>query len=192
MHGEIRIGAWRPFTAHQVLAPGEGFIWAATARMAGAPVIGYDRYSSGVGQMRWRLLGLIPVMTANGEDVTASAAGRLASEGVLCPTRFQSCRWEASPEPNVVSALWHIGSREEIVNLRVDDDGRLREAWMHRWGNPSGEPFGSYPFGVEVTAESNFDGVRIPSRFRVGWWWRTDREEEGEFFRATVTHVTFQ
>jgi uncharacterized protein DUF6544 len=30
MPGEIRLGAWRPFTAVQRLTPGRGFLWAAT------------------------------------------------------------------------------------------------------------------------------------------------------------------
>ncbi|HEX2127078.1 MAG TPA: DUF6544 family protein, partial [Thermoleophilaceae bacterium] len=30
MHGEIRLGAWRPFTAVQRQTPGDGFVWAAT------------------------------------------------------------------------------------------------------------------------------------------------------------------
>jgi hypothetical protein len=74
--GQIRLDSWRPFTARQVFAPPHGFVWAATARIGGLPVTGFDRYSSGVGQMRWRLLGLFPVMSSAGPDVTRSAAGR--------------------------------------------------------------------------------------------------------------------
>jgi len=80
MSGEIRLGSWRSFTAHQVLAPPHGFVWAATTRIFGLPVRGFDRYSSGSGQMNWRLGGLTPVMTATGPDVTRSAARRLAGE----------------------------------------------------------------------------------------------------------------
>jgi hypothetical protein len=40
--------------------------------------------------MRWRLLGLIPVITAAGPDVTRSARGRLAGEIALLPTAFDS------------------------------------------------------------------------------------------------------
>ena len=61
MEGQIRLGHWRPFTARQVLSPPSGFIWAARARVAGVPVTGYDRYSAATGEMRWRLLGLVPV-----------------------------------------------------------------------------------------------------------------------------------
>jgi hypothetical protein len=31
MHGQIKLGRWRPFTARQVLTPPDGYIWAATA-----------------------------------------------------------------------------------------------------------------------------------------------------------------
>lgn len=43
--------------------------------------------------MRWRLLNLVPVMTAAGTDVARSGAGRLASEIVLVPTAFQDATW---------------------------------------------------------------------------------------------------
>jgi hypothetical protein len=52
MRGQIRLGQWRPFAATQVLAPPSGYIWAARARLAGLPVTGFDRLSSGTGEMR--------------------------------------------------------------------------------------------------------------------------------------------
>lgn len=50
MHGQIRIGAWRPFTARQVLAAQRGFIWAARATVGRLPVTGFDRYVDGQGE----------------------------------------------------------------------------------------------------------------------------------------------
>jgi hypothetical protein len=85
MRGQIRVGRWRPFSAVQALAPPRGFVWAATAGHWPAQIRGFDRYSRGTGEMRWRLLGAIPVMLAIGDDVTHSAAGRLAGELVLLP-----------------------------------------------------------------------------------------------------------
>ncbi|MDT7670261.1 MAG: hypothetical protein QOC74_3044 [Pseudonocardiales bacterium] len=35
MHGTIRLGARRRFTARQVLAPPDGYVWAATAHVLG-------------------------------------------------------------------------------------------------------------------------------------------------------------
>ena len=53
MHGQIKLGRWRPFTARQVLTPPDGYLWAARTRLAGLPVTGYDRLASGGGEMRW-------------------------------------------------------------------------------------------------------------------------------------------
>ncbi|GAA3031112.1 hypothetical protein GCM10020000_04970 [Streptomyces olivoverticillatus] len=74
MHGEIRMGTWRRFRARQILAPPRGLVWAAESRLAGLPVSGYDRYSGGTGEMRWRLLRVVPIVSGSGPDITRSAA----------------------------------------------------------------------------------------------------------------------
>jgi hypothetical protein len=189
MRGTIRIGRWRSFTARQVLRPPYGFIWAATARVAGIPVVGFDRYTAASGQMRWRLGGLVPVMSGADPDITRSAAGRLAAEGtVLLPTSFRIPDWQG----HGASATWSIDGSHETVELDVGRDGTLRGVSMLRWGNPDGAPYGRYPFGVTVDAEREFGGIRIPGRFRAGWWRGTGREAEGEFFRAEITAATFR
>jgi hypothetical protein len=139
MRGEIRLGAWRPFTAIQVLAPPHGFIWAATARFLGVPVTGFDRYSSGSGQMNWRLGGLVPVMTATGADVTRSAAGRLAGEMALAPTTFRGATWTPGADDDHAVATWRIADQDESAEFSVSADGRLREVLVQRWGNPGGD-----------------------------------------------------
>ena len=191
MHGEIRLGSWRPFTATQVLAPPRGFIWAATTRLFGLPVTGFDRYSSGSGQMNWRLGGLIPVVTATGADVTRSAAGRLAGEMALAPTTFRGATWTPGADDDHTVATWRINDQEERAEFSVGADGQLLGVAMQRWGNPNGAPFGRYPFGVDIEAEQIFTGVTIGSQLRVGWWWGTERQAEGEFFRARITGADF-
>jgi hypothetical protein len=192
MHGQIRLGRWRGFTARQILAPPDGYIWAATARVAGVPVSGFDRLSSGTGEMSWRLLRLFPVMTAAGPDITRSAAGRMAGEIALLPTAFQTASWEQGERAGTARASWQFGDDTETAELRVSDDGTLLEVRMNRWGNPGSAPFARHPFGVSVEAESAFSGVTIPSRFRAGWWWGTSRQDAGEFFRAEITQAIFR
>jgi hypothetical protein len=201
MHGQIKLGRWRPFTARQVLTPPGGYSWAATARLAGLPVTGYDRLGTGQpgagksgaggGEMRWRLLRLIPVLTASGPDVTRSARGRLAGEIALIPTAFRHAAWSQAECANTAIATWQFGDDTEAAELRVRRSGRLAEIRVNRWGNPGGAPFGRYPFGVRVEAESTFGGITIPSVLRAGWWWGTDRQHEGEFFRAEITGAVF-
>lgn len=187
MHGRIRIGKWRSFTATQIIKPGDGYIWAATTHIAGLPITGYDRYSEGSGQMRWRLIGAIPIVSADGPDVTRSAAGRLASEIVIAPTAFRAATWTPGGDANTAVATSYIGHHTQQVILRVHPDGGVRDVMLQRWGNPAGSPFGLYRFGVSVEREAVFDGVTIPSVIRAGWFWGTDRQDEGEFFRATIT-----
>jgi hypothetical protein len=192
MHGRIRLGAWRSFTARQVLAPSDGYIWAATARFLGLPVIGYDRLTSGTGEMRWRLLNLVPVMTADGADVTRSAHGRLAAEVVLAPISFAAASWTTGDGPDVAVATWRIGDDTEQVQLRLSSTGALRSVVMQRWGNPLGAPYERYPFGVTVQEEGSFEGITIPTKLRAAWWWGTERESDGEFFRAQITDARFR
>ena len=191
MHGQIKLGRWRPFTARQVLAPPDGYLWTATARLAGLPVTGYDRLGSGAGEMRWRLLRLVPVLTAAGPDITRSAYGRMAGEIALIPTAFRHAAWCRSEHANTAVATWQFGDDVEAAEIRVKRSGRLAEVRVNRWGNPGGAPFGRYPFGVRVEAESRFGGITIPSVLRAGWWWGTDRQHEGEFFRAEITGAVF-
>jgi hypothetical protein len=191
MHGQIKLGRWRPFTARQVLALPDGYIWSARTRLAGLPVTGYDRLGSGAGEMRWRLLRLIPVLNESGSDVTRSACGRLAGEIVLLPTAFRHASWSQGDHANTAVATWRFDDDTEAAELRVTRSGRLAEVRVNRWGNPGGAPFGRYPFGVQAAAESRFGGITIPSVFRAGWWWGTDRQHEGEFFRAEITGAVF-
>jgi len=191
MHGEIRLGSWRNFTATQVAAPPASYIWAARASIFGLPVIGYDRLSSGTAQMRWRLLSLIPVVTAQGPDITRSAAGRLASEFVMVPTTFRVATWRLGDCPDTAVATWRIGAEEVDVEAHVGPDGQLLDVLLQRWSNPGDAPFGYHPFGVTVEAERTFAGITVPSTLRAGWWWGTDRQDEGEFFRARITDAAF-
>jgi hypothetical protein len=193
MEGEIRLrGAWWPFVARQVLAPSRGFIWAARARMRGVWISGYDRFSAGTGQMSWRLLGLLPVMSAEGEDVTRSALGRLVGEGVILPTAFRGARWRLGRTDDVARMSRTVDGGTEEAELTIGGDGRLNGVLMSRWGDPDGTGFARYPFGVHIEQERDFGGVRMPCVFRAGWWTGTAREEEGEFFHATLTSAVFR
>ena len=138
MRGQIRLGRCGRSPATQVLAPAAGYIWAATARLAGLPVTGYDRLSSGTAELRWRLLRLIPVLIATGPDITRSAYGRLAGEAVLLPTAFQHATWTSGGQPGAAVMAWRSGDDTETAELRVGADGQLLEVRMNRWGNPGG------------------------------------------------------
>jgi len=115
----------------------------------------------------------------------------MAGEIVLIPTAFRTAAWTRGEHANTAVATWQFGDDTESAELRVARSGRLAEIRVNRWGNPGGAPFGRYPFGVRVEAEARFGGITIPSVFRAGWWWGTERQHEGEFFRAEITGAVF-
>jgi len=71
----------------QVIHAERGFMWTATFRRFGLPLIrGFDRLIDGAGETRWKLLGLVPVMTASGPDITRAASGRFGIESFWLPS----------------------------------------------------------------------------------------------------------
>lgn len=187
MAGSIKLGQrWVSFRARQIEAPHHGFVWSARAGV----IVGSDRYADGHGAMNWKVLGLFPVMRAQGPDVSRSAAGRAAAEAVWVPTallpRF-GVRWTA-PDPNHITASYRLDDTEIELHYTLDDDARVRSAVFDRWGDPHNTgTWGFHPFGFEVTGYSTFDGVSIPNAGRAGWFYGTDRWNEGEFFRSEIT-----
>ncbi|GAA3383198.1 DUF6544 family protein [Cryptosporangium minutisporangium] len=199
--GHIRLsGGWRPFTATQRISPAGGFVWAATARVFGLPVVGFDRYTRGVGQLRWRLLDVLPLVTATGADITRSAAGRHAGELLLAaPAAALSPRvsWRPLDADRAVArirrALGTHGAQEtHEVTLTVRADGALTDVAMSRWGKPGREPFAAHPFGATLSDEISEDGFTIPGTVTAGWFHGTDQWDAGQFIRYTVEDLRYR
>jgi hypothetical protein len=192
-HGQIRLGGWRRFDAVQVLAPMEGFVWAARAWLGPVPVRGFDRYRAGVGEMRWRVLKTFSVMSGSGPDITKSAAGRLACEFVMAPAAALDprVRWKPVDDHQVIATL-PVGGENYDVTLSVASTGALTRVTVERWGNPGNGAFGRHPFGVECGREITFDGFTIPAWVQGGWWPGTERWADGEFIRFSVEDALFR
>lgn len=193
MHGTIKLNRWCPFTAEQVIRWERGMIWRAKVRMGLLPVRGFDRIVDGEGEMRWKLLGLIPLVRGSGADVTRSAIGRLLIESVWLPAVHAACgTWEVHEGGEATATLTAQGQAER-VRLKLGASGALREVSMQRWGDPDRSgTFRLAPFGAVVEDEATFAGYTIPSRLRVGWYLGTAAFEAGEFFRATVDNAAFR
>ena len=194
MHGEIKLKGWVPFEAEQVLRAERGFIWKARARMGLLPVRGADRLVDGAGEMDFRLFGVVPVMTAEGPEVTRSAAGRHQIESIWLPSALvgPEVAWteEDLAHPHVQTRM---ADEESDLRFTIDEEGHLEACAMERWGNPEGEAWHYAPFGGVVEEERRFGAYRVPSKLRVGWHFGTERfESEGEFIRITVDEATFR
>ena len=200
MHGEIRLkDAWFPFDAEQVIRWNRGFVWRARVKMHGLSITGSDRWVDGEGAMRWKLLGLVPFVHAEGPDVSRSALGRVQIEAIWLPALLLApdVVWRAADSLHLGVDV-HLVDERGHLDLTLDPRGGLASASIARWGNPGGDAsdhaaFREIPFGALVTAERTFHGVTIPSALRVGWYFGTDRFlYDGEFFRVTVDEATFR
>jgi hypothetical protein len=186
MHGEIKLGRWRPFTATQALVPDAGFVWAAHTRLGRLPVRGFDSYALGQGVLRWRMLGFVPLLSGEGYDITRSAADRLAAESVLLPTSLVSATWRPGPDADSATYLRHFGNRHARgrATIRVASDGQLLGVSMQRWGRPSGKHYAEHPFEVRFGREYVVDGVVLPDAIRAAWIDPDGTRQE--FFRAFI------
>ena len=195
MEGEIRLkDRWLPFEAEQVIRWDRGLIWQARVRMAPLSIRGSDRFIDGQGAMRWKLLGLVPVMTADGPDISRSAVARLQAESMWVPAALlgDGVRWREGEAGRARVSVAVMGHEAEL-SLEIDERGRLLETAMRRWGNPGGGAFCEADFGGLALGESTFEGYTIPTRLRVGWHFGSARfESEGEFWRATITSATYR
>jgi hypothetical protein len=185
--GSIKLGQrWVSFRARQIEAPHHGFVWSARAGV----IVGSDRYAEGNGAMNWKVLGLVRVMHADGPDVSRSAAGRVGAEAVWVPTallpRFH-VTWTAT-DPHHITARYRLDDTDIELHHTLDDEARVQSVVFDRWGDPDATgTWEQHPFGFGATGYSTFDGVTIPSVGRAGWFYGTDRWNEGEFFRAEIT-----
>lgn len=125
MRGHIRIGAWRPFTATQVFAPGVGFIWAATAKFAG---------------VRSALRASAPNLTAMLPAAESDASRRIAAQRRFPSLWSSGRRFGPMPGAPLRPAVEHgceVEKRRPAVDVppceRVRDC--RREERRAGWGN---------------------------------------------------------
>jgi hypothetical protein len=190
MRGEIRIGRWMPFTATQVLAPPDGFIWAARAHVGPLSMVGFDRYTSGVGEMRWSIAGRIPMIRSSGRDITRSALGRLAGEASLNPACALAPWMLWTPvDDHCARYTMTDGSDTTPVTVHVDHSGRLTGVHFERWGKPNRHGYRFRQFGVHLDGTMAAGGLSFPQSIDAGWDWDGAGTSINEFFRAEITAV---
>jgi hypothetical protein len=150
---------------------------------------GYDYYVGGEGAMRWFLWGVIPLIRAEGPEITRSAAGRVALEAAAwLPSALlpqNGVRWE-SIDDHSARAYIHVGTEELTPTLTLDPDGRLERIEMMRW-DPDDRHYVLYV--GEVLGEAEFKGYTIPTTILLTSKAGTPRENP--FFEADVTAAEF-
>lgn len=196
MRGTLRLspgGDALPMRAEQVLAPPAGFIWRARVGRGAMRFRGFDRYGGGEGAMRWWMLGLVPIVRADGTDVTRSAAGRLGGEAILVPSALLPSRgavWEAVDDGAARVRLM-VDGEPVTTALQIAPDGRLLHASLMRWRDDAGNGAPGYVrFDVELSGERTSGGYTVPVHLRAGW--RLGEPDEFPFLDATLDSAEYR
>jgi hypothetical protein len=181
------------FIARQVISR-TGLVWAATVGSRWLRIVGDDSYGNGRGAMAWYLWGLIPVVRAEGPDISRSAAGRVAIElGVVLPSALlpsEGARWEQL-DGDVARVTMEIEGESFEPLLVFEESGRLSAIEMPRWDADAGDGTpGLVLWRAELDGQREFDGITIPTRMRVTKRWGTP--EADLFFEATITSAVFR
>lgn len=192
MRGSIKFGKrWVPFRAEELLAPLHGYYW--PAKVAGGLLRGSDAYVDGEASMLWKVLGVVPILRASGSDVARSATGRAVAEGVWLPTALlprYGVGWRAEDDEHLVADI-PINGEQVTLHVTIDSGGRVRSDHLDRWSDPDGTgTFGWVPFGVEPTTSRTFPcGITMPAEGSGGWFHGTDRWQQGEFMRYSISEL---
>jgi hypothetical protein len=124
-------GKWMEWEGYQSFEPrGLGFRWKARLRLGLAWVDAEDRLDDDGGFGGARLLGLFPVGSARGPDVTRSQLVRNLAELAFAPlvaSRARGLVWAADDEDGFTLAAPEIDTNA-IVRFTVDDTGDVRSA----------------------------------------------------------------
>jgi hypothetical protein len=198
MEGQIGLqpgGAKLPLRAQEILAAPGGLIWKASAGSGFMRISGYDFYRKGEGGMRWFLWGVIPVMSAQGSDITRSAAGRVAMEALAwLPSILvlrNEVRWEAIDDRSARVYL-RVGDEETESVIHVSPDGALERVEVMRWevDGLNGSPEYLRSVAEVLGEEGEFEGYRIPIRILLTS--KVGTPQENPFFEATVLSAGYQ
>lgn len=195
MEGQLGLGtkdvpAYRPMTAHQILAPPKGLVW----KVRTGPISGSDGATPETSWTRFWLFRLIPVVRVSGNpDHHRSAFGRVVSEGAfwvpasLLPSKTVS--WTSVSE-NTARAEIVYRNFSQALDLTVEPDGRPSCVVIQRWSNENGEKiFREQPFGGYLSDFREIGGYCLPMRVEGGNLIGT--EDYFPFFKANVQAIRF-
>jgi hypothetical protein len=172
MQGTMRLAPgqdWMPVQAEELLSR-QGFVWKAVAGKGLFQMRGADYYTQNNGEMRFSLLGLIPIVQARNPDVMRSAIGRWAGEFFWLPSALLPQRgvsWRVLDQ-NTIQASLKADGVPITLTFVIDGEGRLRQASILRWGDQTEDKhYAEIPFGGHFQAEQTFNGYTIPTQMGI-------------------------
>jgi hypothetical protein len=192
-HGVMRTQPeqkWLPFVAHQYFTTAPpAFLWHCMMRpVPFVWVSATDRFSRSRGDMRIKLLSIIPMGDARGPEMDQSELQRYLAEMIWFPTAWLSSaiEWQAIDAHSVKATMRASGITAGVV-LHVNEQGQVTHVTADRYK----EEHGHYllaPWSGQCDDYQEVEGMRIPTRIAITW-----HLASGEFtwFRCKITEIEY-
>jgi hypothetical protein len=192
--GEIKIkpnGNWMTARAKQYFTTDEpGFIWQVKVNMA--PLLsfkGRDKYYQGQGHMLIKLLSLITVADAKGDEIDQGTLLRYLGEIIWFPTAALSdyIQWEEI-DSNLAKATMNYGGVKAFGFFHFNDRGEVIKFTCERYYSKGNNQYSLEKYKALVGDYKEFAGLKIPSNGEAIW-----ELEEGDYsyYKFEITEVEY-
>ncbi|MFN3528692.1 MAG: DUF6544 family protein [Bacteroidia bacterium] len=155
------------------------------------PMSGRDKYYDGVGEMKGKLFGRIPVVSGTGGAVSQSALITAFAEFVLVPAYLLQpyVQWEEITLGQVRGTLKH--DRFTVVgDFYFDDNGLFKRfESQDRYYDLGKGKYAKMPFYVYADGWQEKDGRQLPRTIRA--LWQLPDEGAFEYFRGRLAGIDY-
>ncbi|MEM8964233.1 MAG: DUF6544 family protein [Acidobacteriota bacterium] len=189
----------RPLTASTVIVPSSGYLWRERVVPGPIPRSGILGFVDNIGTVEWSLLDTIRIvpervkMDDERSDGNRSMAGRFTSVLVWTPWAFlpsDQVTWEAIDDRRARAQI-AFAPETVPVEIEVDDEGRLVNVSIRRWGAKTRDrTFRYFGFRVDAHDEQTHGGFTIPGRV-TSYWAHDDERPSPLMFHHEVKAVRF-
>jgi hypothetical protein len=191
--GEMRTepdGKWMPFTAAQwFTSQNPGFVWQADVEAAfGIHLAGLDTCREGKGHMLIKLLSLVPVVDAHGEEIDQGAMVRYLAEIIWFPSAVLSdcIKWE-QVDTTTARATMTAGGTSATGTFHFTPQGDVVKFTAKRFYSRKNQTtLEDWIITNDPDSYASFSGVRIPTRSTVTW-----KLKDGDFtwLKLKITEI---
>lgn len=193
--GEMKLkpdADWIPLKAEQWYAvPETAFKW--TGWVKAAPLFhvkATDFYDNGVGSLKIRLWGFIPMGNAEGPEISEGELMRFLSEIIWFPAAMlsENIAWEAVND-TLARATISDGGLEVSGEFHFAADGRFTAFTARRYADMGGGEYRLADWYAPIYTYTDFNGWYLPSEGSAIW-----RFEDGdyEYIRLKIESVTLK
>lgn len=162
---------WMPLTARQYFTTDEpGFIW--LAKIKAAPlihIVGKDKYVDGKGNMLIKIMSLITVADAKGEEIDQGTLLRFLAEAMWFPTAALEnyITWKEIDD-NSAEATMTYGNVKASGIFTFSESGEIKNFTAQRYKESNGK-YSLETWSVDVSDYKDFSGIKVPTKGEIIW-----------------------